>query len=211
MRGEQSGKIRQPSVKAGIIMSEKKNRAKHLVSESIVCIKRYFDLHDATVVSINELIRIILDRSANPGAGFDQTGELEDLLKNELTYAFTKEYEAVKSALINLKVCLGEMKRLKGGIQEIEVSGNSAAGQPDVVHALGTFFNSAFIHFRRDYRLKKKLHGALIYMDGACENEINRLQLMWKESPFLFTILHKHHVNKIIVEGRQFLQKTQRP
>ncbi|ANQ07066.1 Uncharacterized protein PCOAH_00013940 [Plasmodium coatneyi] len=191
-------------------MSEKKNTAKLLVSESIVCIKRYFDLHDATVVSINELIRIILHRSANPGAGFDETGELEDLLKNELTYAFIKEYEVVKSALINLKVCLGEMKRLKGGIQEIEALENSAGGTPNVVHSLRNFFKSALIHFRRDYRLKKKLHEALIHVDGACENEINRLQLMWKESPFLFTILHKHQVNKIIIEGRQFLQKEQR-
>ncbi|EUD66174.1 hypothetical protein C922_03369 [Plasmodium inui San Antonio 1] len=191
-------------------MSEKKNRGKLLVSESIVCIKRYFDLHDATVVSINELIRIILHRSANPGAGFDQTGELEDLLKNELAYAFIKEYEAVNLALTDLKVCLGEMKRLKGGIQEIEAWGNSAGEAPNVVHSLETFFKSSLIHFKRDYRLKKKLHEALIHVDGACEDEINRLQLMWKESPFLFTILHKHHVNKLIIEGRQFLQRVQR-
>ncbi|CAG9481713.1 conserved Plasmodium protein, unknown function [Plasmodium vivax] len=191
-------------------MSEKKNREKLLISESIACIKRYFDLHDATVASINELIRIILHRSANPGAGFDETGELEELLKNELAYAFIKEYEAVKLALTDLKVCLGEMKRLKGGIQEVATWGDSTGDAPNVVHSLGTFFKSALIHFRRDYKLKKTLHEALIHVDGACENEINRLQLMWKESPFLYTILHKHQVNKLIVEGRQFLQRGQR-
>ncbi|KJP86681.1 hypothetical protein AK88_03688 [Plasmodium fragile] len=191
-------------------MSENKSTGKLLVSESIVCIKRYFDLHDATVVSINELIRIILHRSANPGAGFDEAGELEDLLKNELSYAFIKEYEAVKLALKDLKVCLDDMKRLKGSIQQIEDWAHAAGGAHSVIHSLRTFFKSALIHFRRDYRLKKKLHEALIHVDGACENEINRLQLMWKESPFLFTILHKYQVNKIIIEGKQFLQRAQR-
>ncbi|GAW80011.1 hypothetical protein, conserved [Plasmodium gonderi] len=180
-----------------------------IVNESILCIKRYFDLHDSTVISINELIKIIIQKNESPITGFDETEEFEDLVKNELTYAFIKEFEAVKLTLIELKACINEMKRLNGIIDEAQYDkAISSSGRcSNILLSLRNFFKSTLTHFRRDYMLKKKLHEALIHVDSSCENEINRLQLMWKETPFLFTILHKHKVNKLIMECKQFLQK----
>ncbi|SBS81640.1 conserved Plasmodium protein, unknown function [Plasmodium ovale curtisi] len=186
------------------IMKDKKHE-KVLVNECVIYVKKYFALHDSTVVAINELIQIILDRNMTPGEGLDEWNDLNMLINNELEREFIKTFELLKSTLTEMKECIEKMKRVKKIIEKRQIESTTRSVTTTMLHSLNVFFNNTLPYFKRDYMLKEKLHQTLIHVDGACENEINRLQLMWKETPFLHLIFQKFDVNKFIVDCKQFL------
>ncbi|SCP03942.1 conserved Plasmodium protein, unknown function [Plasmodium ovale] len=185
-------------------MKDKKHE-KVLVNECVIYVKKYFALHDSTVVAINELIQIILDRNMTPGEGLDEWNDLNMLINNELEREFIKTFELLKSTLTEMKECIEKMKRVKKIIEKRQIESTTRSVTTTMLHSLNVFFNNTLPYFKRDYMLKEKLHQTLIHVDGACENEINRLQLMWKETPFLHLIFQKFDVNKFIVDCKQFL------
>ncbi|CRG97325.1 conserved Plasmodium protein, unknown function [Plasmodium gallinaceum] len=182
-------------------MNEEKKNEKFIVKESIIYIKKYFALHDKTCASINELINIILNKNFNSNKGINEKETLTIIFKKELKYEFIKVYEILKITLEEMKKCIKKMKNFKNIIEESKT--NSI-----ILHSLHKFLKNTLIYFKRDYKLKENLHKAIIYVDETCENEINRIQLIWKETPFLFLIFQKFNTNKLIKDCELFLNKT---
>ncbi|CRG99173.1 conserved Plasmodium protein, unknown function [Plasmodium relictum] len=182
-------------------MNKVKKNEKVIVKESIIYIKKYFALHDKTAISINELMSIILNKNFNQNIRINEKGTLDNILKKELKYEFIKVYEILKTTLGEMKECIKKIKKLRKVINEFKIKSIT-------LYSLHTFFNSTLIYFNQDYKLKEKLHESIIHIDETCENEINRIQVIWKETPFLFLILQKFNTNKLIKECEFFLNKA---
>ncbi|KAI4837953.1 hypothetical protein MKS88_003373 [Plasmodium brasilianum] len=144
---------------------------------------------------------------STPGKGLHKAAELHTLLKSELTYEFIKIFESLKSLLVHMKECVERMKALQRCIKECKdknaTTTTATTASTTLLHSLDVFFNNTMTYFSQDYKLKEKIHETLVHVDGTCEDELNRIKLMWKESPFLFLIFQKYNVNKLIMEYTQ--------
>ncbi|CAD2087132.1 conserved Plasmodium protein, unknown function [Plasmodium vinckei brucechwatti] len=184
-------------------MNEEQNNEKKIINDCIIYVKKYFDLHDLTVIEINELIKIILNKNVSPLEDLDENGKLDIFIKNELKYDFINKFESLKCILVEIEECTKNLKKQKKLIEDIKM--NKSPIKSPALFSLDRFFSKAFKYFKQDYKLKQRLHQSFIHVDCTSENEINRLQLMWKETPFLYLILEKYNVNKLITECKQFV------
>ncbi|SOV77295.1 conserved Plasmodium protein, unknown function [Plasmodium sp. gorilla clade G3] len=184
-------------------MKEQIINTKNIINDCIIYVRKYFSFHDATVLLIDELINIMINNECIPMDMINQKDELHILVKNELKYEFLRIYESLNSTLKDINKSLKKLVQIKKQIQDYTIHNKLG-----ILNMLQNFLKKTLIYFKQDYKLKRTLYHGMIHIDKNSDDEINRLKLIWKETPFLYLIIQKFHLNKIITECSQFLNKT---